>query len=77
MHDFRSFVGIISREPDEFKEERIASLTSWVVAGGNSERSEGATKGGGLRFLIKAGVRGVKLGQRSVTLGIRTEERHR
>ena len=50
MHDFRRFVGMISREQVESEEERIASRTSRVVAGENSERSGGATKGGGLRF---------------------------
>ena len=50
MHDFRSFVGIRSREQVEFEEERIALRTSRVVAKGNSERSAGATRGGGLRF---------------------------
>ena len=49
MHDFRRFVGMISREQVE-SEERIASRTSRVVAGENSERSGGATKGGILRF---------------------------
>ena len=49
MHDFRSFVGITSREQVEFEEERIALRTSRVVAKGNSERSGGATRSGGLR----------------------------
>ena len=50
MHDFRRSVGVISREQVEFEEERIALRTSRVVARGNSERSGGATTGGGLRF---------------------------
>ena len=50
MHDFRSFVGIRSREQVEFEEERIALQTSRVVARGNSEKSGGATRGVGLRF---------------------------
>jgi hypothetical protein len=50
VHDFRSFVCIRSREQVEFEEERIALRTSRVVARGNSERSGGATRGGGLRF---------------------------
>ena len=50
MHDFRSFVGIRSREHVEFEEERIALRTSRVVAGGNSERRGGGVEGGGLRF---------------------------
>ena len=50
MHDFRSSVGIRSREQIEFEEERIELRTSRVVARGNSERSGGATRGGGLRF---------------------------
>ena len=50
MHDFRSFVGIRSREQVEFEAERIALRTSRVVAKGNSERSGGATRRGGLRF---------------------------
>ena len=49
IHDFRSFVGIRSREQVEFEEERIALRTSRVVAGGNSER-RGGVEGGGLRF---------------------------
>ena len=50
MQDFRSFVGIRSREQVEFEEKRIALRTSRVVARGNSERSGGATRRGGLRF---------------------------
>ena len=50
MHDFRSFVVIRSRKQAEFEEERIALRTLRVVARGNSERSGGATRGGGLRF---------------------------
>ena len=50
MHDFRNFVGIRSRDQVEFEEEIIALRTSRVVAGENSERSGGATRGGGLRF---------------------------
>ena len=46
LHDFRSFVGIRSREHVEF-EERIALQTSRVVAGGKSERGGGPVKGGG------------------------------
>jgi len=44
MHDFRSFVGMTSREHVEFEEERMALWTSRVVAGEKSER-----RGGGLR----------------------------
>ena len=36
MHDFRSFVGIRSREQVEFEEETIALRTSRVVAGEKS-----------------------------------------
>ena len=36
MHDFRSFVGIRSREQVQFEEERIALRTSRVVAGRKS-----------------------------------------
>ena len=49
MHDFRSFVGIRSREQVEFEKERIALRTSRVVARGISERSGGSTRRGGLR----------------------------
>ncbi len=58
--DFKSFVGIRSREQVEFEDERMALRTSRVVAGGKSERGGGATGGGGLRLRTKAGVRDVK-----------------
>jgi hypothetical protein len=48
MHDFRSFVGIRSREHVK-SEERMALRTSRVVAGEELERG-GAVGGGGLRF---------------------------
>jgi UPF0288 family protein (methanogenesis marker protein 3) len=50
MHDFKSFVGIRSREQVEFEEDRIALRTSRVVAGRKSESGGGAVGGGGLRF---------------------------
>ena len=50
MHDLRSFVGMRSREHVESEDERIALRTSRMVAGGKSERSGGAVKGGGFRF---------------------------
>ena len=40
MHDFRSFVGIRSREHVEFDEDRIALRTSRVVAGKNRNVEE-------------------------------------
>jgi hypothetical protein len=51
MQDFRSFVGIRSREHVEF-EEIIALRTSRVVAGRKLERGGGGgtVEGGGLRF---------------------------
>ena len=45
MHDFKSFVGIRSREHVEFEEDRIALRTSRVVAGRKSERGGGAVEG--------------------------------
>ena len=68
IHDFRSFVGMRSREHVEFEDERIALRTSRVVAGKKSERVGGGKRGGGLRLLIKRGVRGVKRAQRFVIL---------
>ncbi len=50
MHDFRSFVGMRSREHVESEEERMALRTSRVVAGEKLERGGGAVGGGGLRF---------------------------
>ncbi len=50
MHDFRSFVGMRSREHVESDEERMALRTSRVVASEKSERGGGAVGGGGLRF---------------------------
>ena len=39
-----------------------------MVAGRKSERGGGAVEGGGLRFITRAGVRGVNLAQRFVIL---------
>ena len=50
MQDFKSFVGIRSREQVEFEDERMALRTSRVVAGEKSERGGGATGRGGLRL---------------------------
>ena len=50
MQDFRSFVGIRSREHVEFEEERIALRTSGVVAGKKSETGRRVREGRVLRF---------------------------
>jgi hypothetical protein len=50
LHDFRSFVGMRSREHVESEEKRMALRTSRVVASEASERGGGAVRGGGLRF---------------------------
>ena len=50
MHDFRSFVGMTSKEQVEFEDERMALWTSRVIAGKKSEGRGGGVEGGGLRF---------------------------
>ncbi len=50
MRDFRSFVGIRSKEHVESEDERIVLRTLRVVAGEKLERGGGAVGRGGLRF---------------------------
>ena len=68
MQDFSSLVGIRSRGQVALVEDRMALRTSSVVAGRNSERGGGGTRGGGLRIWYEAEVRGMKNEQRFAIL---------